>query len=48
MKIAALYLMIDRPRKAAEFLRRAKNVSAEPETIAKLIEQIIQLERSRS
>ena len=43
-EIAALYLVIGRPRKAAEFLRRAKNVSEEPATIAKLMEQIVELE----
>lgn len=46
-KIAALYLIIDRPRKAAEFLRRAKNASAEPETVGKLMEQIVELERGQ-
>ena len=43
-EIASLYLAIGSSRKAAEFLRRAKNRSADPGQVAELLERLVHLE----
>jgi len=43
-EVASLYVAIGSPRKAAEFLRRAKNVSDDPSEIAELIERLAKVE----
>jgi hypothetical protein len=47
-EIAALYLAIGSSRKAAEFLRRAKNKSDDPAQVAELLERLAGLEAESS
>jgi hypothetical protein len=47
-ELASLYLEVGSSRKAAEFLRRAKNVSSEPKQVAELLERLAQLQSSDS
>lgn len=47
-EIASLYIATGSPRKAAEFLRRAKNRSDDPAQIAELLERLSRLEADRS
>lgn len=43
-EVASLYLAIGSSRKAAEYLRRAKNMSDDPKRVAELLEQLATLE----